>query len=212
MPIVVPFRRGQTIIEHVRQPRVRGRISLWDVYGDQSSLLFTKSNQLQYGWGFIAAQCIGRGRRDYRVSAMYMEFANVADPVDPVDVPTEFGRDVDMAYYSDLAFSADRDYLRVPLAQDPMLTIEEGYESYFAEGTGNKLTYFALSQGTQGVNGKTFSDSVNSKLIGLALVATPVWADRTQDVVFARTYFDAADQALKEASHQIGSTWETVFE
>ena len=211
MPIVVPFQRGQTIIERV-PPRVRGRIGLYRCYGDRSERLFRKSNQVQYTWGHIAAMTIGRGLRNYRVSAMYMEFANVADPVDAVAVPSSFGREEDMDYYADLALSPDHDYLRVPLAQDPMVSIEAGYEAYFPEGTGNKLTFFALSQGTQGVHGKTFSDSVNSKLVGLALVATPVWADRTQDIVFARTYFDVADQALKEASHQIGSTWETAFE
>lgn len=196
-----------------KAPKVVGRIGLWRVRssGRVEPVTF-KLNQIQYDWGFIAAQCIGLGKREYRVAGMYMEFENVASPGDPVTVPT-FGRDEGVEYYDDLVASGVRDYLRTPLTQNPMLGIETGFENFFTDGVdGNKLTFFAQSQGTEGVHGKTYSDSVNSKIFGAALVATPVFADKTQDVVFARSYFAVSEQTLKEASSQIGISWEVSFE
>jgi hypothetical protein len=192
--------------------KVEGRVGLWKVWDDGWVTPVTfKPNQIQYDWGFIAAQTIGRGLFSYRIAAMYIEFENVASPGDPVTIPT-FGRDEGTEYYDDLQSSGTRDFLRVPLLQDPMLGIATGFESYFTAGeNGNKLTFFAQSQGTTGVHGKTFSDSVNSKVFGAALVATPTFADRTQDIIFARSYFPTAEQTLKEASSQIGISWEVSF-
>lgn len=192
--------------------RVEGRVGLWKVQNDGLVTPITfKMNQIQYDWGFIAAQTIGRGLVAYRIAAMYVEFENVASPGDAVTIPS-FGRDEGTEYYDDLQSSGTRDFLRVPLMQDPMLGIATGFEAYFTEDeSGNKLTFFAQSQGTVGVHGKTFSDSVNSKVFGAALVATPEFADRTQDIIFARSYFPTAEQTLKEASSQLGISWEISF-
>jgi len=129
-----------------------------------------------------------------------------------VTKPT-FGRDEGRDYYQDLSLSASRDFLRVPLLVQPTIGIETGFEDYFTAGVdGNKLTFFTQTQGTAGFHGKTFSDSVNSKVFGVALVATPVFADPTLDVVFARSYFDTDDQVEKLASSQVGITWDISFE
>lgn len=171
-----------------------------------------KSNQLQFNWGMIAAMCIGFGDRDYRIRALYIEYENVADPGDPVTVP-DFDRDEGIEYYQDLAFSASRDFLRVPLNINPTLGIETGFENYFTDGsTGNKLTFFAQTQGTAGYHGKAFSNAANSKVFGVALVATPTFADATQDLIFARTYYDVDDQEVKQVSSQFGVTWDVSFE
>jgi len=101
--------------------------------------------------------------------------------------------------------------MRVSLIGDPTISIESGFESYFTEGVdGNLLTFFAQTAAPS-VHGKTFSSVVNSKIFGAALVAAPVAADRTQDIVFSRGYFDIAQQTLKEASSQVGVTWELPF-
>lgn len=201
---------------------IRGRVGLWRVRqrGKQRRRdglerwvepITCKPNQIQYHWGFIAAQTIGKGLAKYRLSAMYIEFENVASPGDPVTVPA-FGRDEGTEYYDALQSSGTLDFLRVPLLQEPMLGIVSGFEDYFTAGeTGNRATFFAQSQGVVGVHGKTFSDVANSKVYGVALVATPVFADRTQDVVFARTYFSLGEQTLKEASSQIGISWDIDF-
>lgn len=170
-----------------------------------------KNNQIQFDWGYIAAQTIGRGKVSYRLSALYIEFENVASPGDAVTIPS-FTRAAGTEYYDDLQSSGSRDYLRVPLLQDPLISIASGFENYFTENTdGNKITIFAQTQGVVGVHGKTFSDSVNSKVFGAAAVATPVYSDPTQDIVFARTYFGVSEQTLKEASSQIGVSWEFSF-
>lgn len=200
---------------------VEGRVGLWlirehgrpgpgqSAYRTVEPITF-KSNQIQYNWGFVAAQTIGRGLAAYKLSAMYVEFENVALPGDPVTIPV-FGREEGTEYYGDLQSSGSRDFLRVPLLQDPLLGIATGFEDYFVEGTGNKLTFFAQTQGVAGVHGKTFSDAANSKVCGVAMVATPVFADWTQDIVFARSYFPLGEQTLKEVSSQIGVSWEFLF-
>jgi len=205
--------------DRIVRPLVRGRIGLWRIIepgrrGGQrriEPISKIKPNQIQYSWGFVAAQAIGRGDRSYRVRTLYIEYENVASPGDPVTVPT-FGRDEGLEYYSDLQFSAARDYLRVPLLVDPDVGIEPGFEDFFTEGVdGNKLTFYTQTQGTAGVHGKPFTNAANSKVCGAALVATPDFQDVTQDVIFARTYFDSADHEVKQVSSQFGITWEVSF-
>lgn len=197
---------------------VRGRVTLWRV--DDATGLRTpivhKSNQIQYSWGFIAAKQLGyrrtSDRPDYHISAMYIEYENQADPETPISV-SPFERNVGLDYYNAMALSPVRDYLRVPLRLEPTLTIAPGFEEYFIDGqNGNQLTFFSQTSGTTGVNGKTFGASANSKVYAAALVATPVFSDRTHDVIFARTYFDVGDQTTKEPSSQIGITWDISFE
>lgn len=228
--------------DRIQKPHVRGRIGLWKIHepgragrgqprakllnGLSDELHFTwgpggprvvepitfKPNQIQYQWGAIAAYCIGKGNRNYRINALYIEYENVADPSDAVTVPT-FGRDEGQDYYQDLSFSASRDFLRVPLSFEPTIGIESGFADYFTAGTnGNKLTFFTQTQGTSGFHGKAFTNAANSKVFGAALVATPEFADPTKDLIFARTYFEVSDQTVKEVSSQVGITWEISFE
>lgn len=197
---------------------VHGRVTLWKI--DEATGLRTpivkKSNQIQYSWGFIAAKQIGYRRsperHDYHISGMYIEYENQPDPETPISA-TAFERSLGLSYYNSMVTSDVRDYLRVPLRLEPTLTIASGFSDYFTEGeNGNQLTFFAQSAGTSGVNGKLFGASVNSKVYAAALVATPVFSDRTQDVIFARTFFDVGDQTTKEPSSQIGITWDISFE
>lgn len=201
------------------QEMVRGRISVCRIWYSRKDRhnprrvepLFVQKNQIQLSWGAIACQCIGLGNRSYRINAMYLEYENVADPDDPVTVPT-YERGDGLDYYQNLVYTSDRDYLRVPLLLQPSIGIEPGFEDYFTEGVdGNRLTFHTQSQGTEGANGKPFSSGANSKIFGVALVATPVFEDPTKDIVLARTYFDVDDQTLKLASSQVGVTWDVVF-
>jgi len=197
-------------------PNAYGRATLWTV--TKRGLWVPRGqtdNLVLYSWGHIAARQIGYGRDvnryDYSLRGMYIEFENVASPGDPVATPA-FGRGDGLEYYDDLSGSASKDFLRVGLRGQPELAIEDGFSSHFEDGeSGNKLNIFAQTVGTVGVHGKTFSDSVNSKVFGAALIARPVLDDRTQDVLFSRAYFTTAEQTVKEASEQIGVSWEISF-
>jgi hypothetical protein len=94
--------------------------------------------------------------------------------------------------------------------------VSTGYEANLpTEQQLNKLTFFVQTVGTQGVHGKIFSHNASggtSKVYAAALVAAPLYSDRTKDVIFARTMFIPSNQVTKEASSQIGLTWDIAFE
>ena len=128
-----------------------------------------------------------------------------------------FARDEgDIQYYNNLASSTNRDFLRIPLIIEPAGGVSSGYEANLpTEQQLNKLTFFVQTVGTQGVHGKSFSHNAEggtSKVYAAALVAAPTYSDRTKDVIFARTMFQSSNQVTKEASSQIGLTWEIAFE
>ena len=195
---------------------VRGHVTLWRV-NEKTGFkvpVMSQPNQIQYSWGFIAAKQIGFKRQadrpDYSISALYIEFVNQENPATPVSAPA-FGRDTSISYYNDL--TGNNDFLRVPLSLEPSLGVSPGYdENLPVNQQGNQLTFFVQTSGTTGVHGKAFSHSVNSKVFSAALVATPVFSDRTKDVIFARTIFSPENQVTKEASSQIGITWDIAFE
>lgn len=197
---------------------VRGHVTLWRV-DDKTGMktpVAAQPNQIQYSWGWIAAKQIGFKRQpdrlDYSIAGLYIEFANQSDPATPISV-APFGRSVDISYYNALANSSAGDFLRVPLSVEPALGVSAGYDTNLpAEQRGNQLTFFVQTSGTTGVHGKQFSHLANSKVFSAALVAMPVFSDRTKDVIFARTIFSVENQVTKEASSQIGITWDIAFE
>lgn len=172
--------------------------------------LFSRHNQIQYDWARIALQLFGRGKADYRISAVYAEFENVASPGDPATAP-EYDRDEGVEYYTSL--SGSRDYLRLPLLSEPTLAVASGYGDYFSgvDDDFNQMTFFAQTSGSAGANGLAFSEAANSVVLGVALVATPVPADRTRDVVFGRAYFATNQQVAKADGHQVGVSWSQIF-
>jgi hypothetical protein len=163
-------------------------------------------NDVLYDWASIASRMLAEGSTNYRIAGMYLEFKNVADPDDAVAAPA-FTRAGGIGYYNGLASSPNVDYLRVPLISAVRSSSDA---DLFPDG--NVMTYFAQSQGVVGVHGKTFSDSVNSKIYGGALVAIPEKADRTRDLVFSRFYFDADEQQVKLPTSNLGLEWEITLE
>lgn len=199
---------------------VRGHVTVWNV--DTATGIRTpigeKSNQIQVSWGHIAAKQIGfrhqPDRPDYFISGMYFEYENQTDPSAPVNL-TSFDRTLGIPHYNTLASNSIRDFLRVPLQLEPSLTVagaSVGAAALTAAAQGNQLTFFAQTAGLTGVHGKPFSHLSNSKLYAASLVAMPVFADRARDVIFARINFAVSEQTSKEASSQIGVTWDIVFE
>lgn len=187
--------------------RGRVRASKVDIQGGEE--LWTpstdwKSNLVLYQWATITSQLLAVGSSNYRIAGMYLEFENVASPSTTV-TPPSFDRTRDITYYDDLVASSTRDYLRVPMTASPI----------GSEGTdlsNNQIVFFARSSGTQGVHGKTFSDSVNSKIFGASLVAFVDNNDSTQDLLFSSFYFDTADQQIKLATSQVGIEWELTLQ
>ena len=187
----------------------RGRVRASKVNIQGSEELWTpstdwKSNLVLYQWATITSQLLAVGSSNYRIAGMYLEFENVASPSTTV-TPPSFDRTRDITYYDDLVASSTRDYLRVPMTAAPI----------GSEGTdlsNNQIVFFARSSGTQGVHGKTFSDSVNSKIFGASLVAFVDNNDSTQDLLFSSFYFDTADQQIKLATSQVGIEWELTLQ
>ena len=71
-------------------------------------------------------------------------------------------------------------------------------------------TFVAQSTGTTGsktTSPVAFSDAVNSRVYGCALVAYPDFADKSQDLVLSRFYFDSTSQIDKSAGSNIGISW-----
>jgi len=171
--------------------------------------LFTRPNLILYSWGYLACQALGAGNPAFKVAAAYLEYKNVINPTDQVPVPG-FDRAGGLSYYSSLP--ANQDFLRVPLAGTPAIDIAPGSENYFVAGvSGNRATFSAQSAGATGNLGRPFSTAANSKLFGIALVATPVLGDWTHDVLLSRGYFAPSDQQLKTAGSQLGVRWAITF-
>jgi hypothetical protein len=198
---------------------VNGRVTVWRVDEQSPRMvpLFTQHNQIQYTWGVLAAKALGLrpqpDRPKYHISAIYFEFENVLTPEAAVTEAVTFPKDLSINYYN--SFNNTRDILRVPLILEPTTSTSTGYESRLPlEQQDNQLTFFAQTSGNSGVHGVGFGHNVggrNSKIFAAALVAAPDFDDPTKDVIFARTVFAEAHQVPKEASSQIGITWNVAF-
>lgn len=189
--------------------RPQGRARLLRPAGDQVRLWVPasawKRNLVLYDWGTIAAKLL-LGDADFKLGALYVEFANVASPGDPVDDPS-YDRSGAAAYYAGLDSDPTKDYLRVPIYATGL---ESSDEDLFPQG--NVLRIYARTSGTVGVHGKPFSAGDNSTVFGAALVATPDFADSEQDLVFSRWYAEVADQMVKESNSQVAVEWELTLE
>lgn len=157
-------------------------------------------NLVMYDWATVAAKLLA-GDLDYKLATMYFEFRNLDDPDTDVDAPS-YGRGDGIAYYEGLSDSADTDYVRVPLTA---VTVTSANTTRYPGG--NVTNAIAQTSGVTGVNGKSFSDTVNSKVFGGALVASPDPNDASRDLIVSRFYFPAGSQLPKLAGSQLGLNW-----
>lgn len=199
---VFPCGRNQGKCTWLTMPGPDGRLHHW------SQRTEFQPNLVLYEWGAIVGNLLLKQGLKFGIGGMYLEFANVASPGDPVPVPPlERDPSMGVAYYDDLATSPDTDYLRVPLVAG---TLNSSDATNFPKG--NSPTFFAQSTGLVGVHGKPFSDVNNSVVFGAALVAFLDQDDPTQDLVFSRFYFDVSSQQPKLATSQIGIEWPVDLE
>ncbi len=173
---------------------------------DKPKRLLMMPNTVLFSGADIMARVVS-GDSEFKISAMYFEYENLAVPSDPIVAPA-FDRSGGLAYYQGL--SNPKDYLRVPIDIGVSLMSSDA-----ALYDNNQATFFALTGGTVGVNGRPFTAAANSTVYGVALAATPVLADPTQDVVFSRAYFPDSgggeNKFLKEVGTAIGVDWAIRF-
>ena len=185
---------------------ISGRVRCWESPSDDVSTWFPttewKSNTVLYEWGAIAGRLFNGAGMNYSIGGMYLEYENVASAGTDATIPT-FGRERSISYFNNL--SSPNDYLRVPLTSTQLLSSGADYTH------GNQCVFFARSQGTTGVHGVSFSNGVNSKIIGASLVAFVDDTDSTQDLLLSSMYFGLAEQQIKTTTSQIGIEWELTL-
>jgi len=162
-------------------------------------------NLVLYDWGAAAIRLFATGEQRYRISMMYIEFENVSNPSDPVTAPTMTRSDSN-TYYNSLSGNPVRDYLRVPILGHQLSSSDQ---TLYPKK--NVVNFFAQTAGTSGVHGKPFSDTNNSKVFGMALVAAVDELDPTKDIIISRFYLPTAQQQLKAPNTQIGVEWRLQF-
>lgn len=193
---------------YVNPGRVSGEYSVYIRKGSERKLVLHKDNLLLYTWGWIAAKCIATGDTAYKVAGGYLEFEN-NQTAGAVTVPS-YTREDELSYYN--ALTGDKDFLRLALDGTPTLDQHPDYVSLLPTGSVNRATFSLTGVGgSTGIRGKTFSNANQSVAYGVALVATPLLSDRTQDVILSRGYFDLADQVEVPTGGQVEVDWLVAF-
>lgn len=177
------------------------RIFLFNPETGHVKMLVEQKNIIPYQGADVLARILA-GDETYAPGAMFFEFENTAG-VPSVPTPT---RDEGIEYYlTTLDLDPDKDYMRSPLIVSPAISASDtNYD-------GNQVTFFAITAGMTGVHGRTFDNSVDSKVYGVALAATPTPTQYTQDLLFSRSY-DGFDPVPKEDGYQIGGQYIIRFQ
>jgi len=163
--------------------------------------MVAQPNIIPYQGADVLARALA-GDADYVAGAMLFEYENTAGTP---TIPSPQRSEGINYYLDDLALSATKDYIRVPLV------IPAGFSS--SDSTkygGNQATFFAITSGTTGIHGRGYSQSDNSKVYGVGLVATPTPTQYTSDLLFSRSY-DGFDPVPKEDGYQIGAQYMIRF-
>lgn len=177
--------------------------------GELRLVLPWQANDLTYASGCISLESIAARDPAFGLSAMYIEFENVAAPEDAASIPDV--DPADLTYFADLVSSPTRDYLRVQITEAPHRFVVSGYENILPSGQYNGAILYATSAGAVGVHGKEFSAGANSKVCGLGIVAAPDFTDRTQDILYARTYYAADKQWAVQDGNQVRVPYRLKF-
>jgi hypothetical protein len=143
------------------------------------------------------------GVADEGLNVVYFEFENDnPNPGSIVQPSIDLTRG--RSYYAALendAATTKRDYLRVSLLSVPSLDTSD--PSLFVS---NRVTFIATTVGSvAGEGGQPFNVARLSTVYGVALVYAPDPNDRTEDMVFARSY-DMTPKQLG-ANEQISIVW-----
>ena len=169
-----------------------------------------RGNKLLYEWGAIVGRLLTVGDRPYRISGMYLEFANVANPGDKV-TPVAVERDRTVDYYGSLTATGGlpADYIWAPLIASQLLSSDS---SVYPKG--NLPVFFARSQAVnvRGLNDTPLGVDNNSTFYSAALVACTDENDRTKDLILSAFNFESAEQQPKLATSQVGLEWQLILQ
>jgi len=192
-------------VDMFKQPSV-GQLELSEISVDGKKLWTVSApNTVVYTGVDLMARMLTW--EDIRINAAYLEFVPNGETPPSVAADPEDGRN----YYADLevAVGPQSDYLRVPIVTPPYT--ESTDDTKFE---GNKVVFTAFSSGETGVGGKVFGEG--AQIYGLALVHAPDMDDRTQDIVFARSYSfsprekTALSQIMLRWTHTVGEVTPAV--
>jgi len=126
------------------------------------------------------------GDVSFRPNVMYVEFQSGSEPV---TVPEPKPSDNHGKYFLDMRENthSERDFIRIPIVSVTPVA---------AQGSNDIIVYFnGICTGATGVGGKS---TLNSRIYGISLANSPTYGkeidDLTRDIVWARGYFDTANQ------------------
>lgn len=178
----------------------KGRARLGYADGDELDFDAWKSNLQVRTWFAAFGPLLLAGDVRYVASHMLFEYVNTGGSV----TPPSFDEVDDIDYYLGITSDVNRDYLRVPI-------LTTGYGKTDIDLAYNDILKFhSRSSGTAGVNARAFTAGAGSRVIGGGLVAAPVPADRTQDILIARWY--AGSPKTKVDGSEISLDWELTQE
>lgn len=177
---------GRVLLSYVDDPRV---ITPGDPRWNKNMLVESAGDIIA---NLVSGQQNGK---QYKIAGLYIEFENNGGAAVSVPAEEAIDRAEGLEYYTGL--TGGRDYLRVPVIA---VTVD-----------GRVTTIYAQTQGAVGMNGEAFNDVQQSRVYGVAAVAFPQFSDDSQDLIYARSYFQPANQLIKTASSQIGITWEHTY-
>ncbi len=130
------------------------------------------------------------GNGEYRVNHMYFQYENTNGAV---SVTPTLSRDLGRGSFNSIDGSDDQDWLRLPIAAEPILG---KYPDTTSNYEGNAVTFVATSALSSTQEGESPTHNpfgpgdggsiAPSKIFSLALVASPVPSDSTQDKIFSR--------------------------
>jgi len=178
-----------------------GRTSIvWNRPNGESEVIASATNTWTYSYAHIVVNLAMNANPVYQPAYLYVEYANVAEPGNTVTAPI-INRADGVNYYLGLSSSSTADFIRIPITSSSLARdLSYTGTQYLPTGLFNQILFQALTVGTHGINGKPFLTSANSTIYGTAVVSAPVPGDVTQDIVWGRSYYLAAQQLVIPAT------------
>jgi hypothetical protein len=173
----------------------------------KSVLVQKKKNLITYGAADILAR-VSAGDSRYSISAMYFQFKN--GEISPGDIES-ITRASSVEFFNSL--DSPSDWLRVPIITNGKLDRTNHEDNGSPLYSSNQVTFVATTAATDqfGVNSNLnlFNQASESKIVSLALVATPDKMDKSSDIIFSRTNLISPIPALN--SSYIDVFWTIYF-
>jgi hypothetical protein len=177
------------------RPNILGQVELFEVTGAWRPLGVVANAVTFGGMDLIGRLLAGEGRP---INGIYLEFENGTEPA--LVSPPMLDPTAGVEYY--LGLSGQRDFVRAPAG---LRSAPAGSSSAYRS---NRVAFTGQSAHTAGNRGLPFSHTAGTVVFGAALVSL---ADNpSDDIVYARAYFDANLRIPKQDMMQIGLNWITT--